>query len=382
MISSLFHFLKKNRFRLYSLGIFLPSILFFSFFLFKFFHTNTSIQGKVLICGVCKDIEKIIPYSIKNAETIGALFDDYKVFIYENNSQDQTAKLLKEWEKNNPNVFITTEIVNDEILSFSCFNKTIQNEFYRPEKIARARNIVLDQVMDSAYDDFEYVIWLDLDFDHLLPYKEIVKTFHSKKNWDAVFANGIADNGNLFDSWALRDEILPIGAELIGNQWWMIRGCQSILHFSPKDPWYRVFSAFGGLGIYKREAIKGCKYSAIVTSDLEKLSKKLISERTGKNHREIDLYFKEISSLRSIIQLQSPTKNLPYYKDQLGDFVNGHDGFILENSEDKLIFRMNSGVCQYPCVCEHIPFHASMILHGYDKLYINPALVLHYFNRK
>lgn len=325
-------------------------------------------------------IEKAVPYSIDNIETIGALFDDYRVFIYENNSTDKTVSLLKEWEKNNSRVSITTETVNDEILALSCVNKTIQNEFYRPEKIARARNIVLNQAMDKTYDDFTYVIWMDLDFEHPFPFEEIVKTCQAEIEWDAVFADGVADNGHHYDSWALRDESLPIGAELIGNQWWDIRG-KTVLHFSKNDPWYPVLSAFGGFGIYKRAAIKGCQYAAIVTSDLENLAKKIISEKKGSNHKEIDLYFSGLKTLRKIVSLPEPTSLLPLHEDQREQFPNGNDGFLLNTENDALVFRMNSGVCQYPCVCEHVPFHASMIVNGHDKLYINPALKLYYFNR-
>ena len=245
---------------------------------------QTHVSGKVIICGVCKDVEKAIPYSIKNLETLGALFDDYAIFIYENNSSDRTAELLKDWETKNKKITITSEIVDDEILSETCFNKTIQNEFYRPERIARARNIVLAQAMNPELDSFQYVIWVDLDFEHPFPFQAIIDTFYSQIKWDAVFANGIDDKGNLYDTYALRDYSLPIGAELIGNQWWDMRG-KLKLKLDKKGTWYPVFSAFGGMGIYKRDALKGCKYSALVTKDLESFEKNLIFSEEWSNHR-------------------------------------------------------------------------------------------------
>ncbi len=338
---------------------------------------QTHVSGKVIICGVCKDVEKAIPYSIKNLETLGALFDDYAIFIYENNSSDRTAELLKDWETKNKKITITSEIVDDEILSETCFNKTIQNEFYRPERIARARNIVLAQAMNPELDSFQYVIWVDLDFEHPFPFQAIIDTFYSQIKWDAVFANGIDDKGNLYDTYALRDYSLPIGAELIGNQWWDMRG-KLKLKLDKKGTWYPVFSAFGGMGIYKRDALKGCKYSALVTKDLESFEKNLIFSEEWSNHREIQLYFTELKKCTSVVELPiSPHKEMPYYsRDYLGE------GFTLgEKEENGLIFRMNSGVGQYPSICEHVPLHASMSLHGHKKLFVNPALVLHYFGR-
>ena len=50
-------------------------------------------------------------------------------------------------------------------------------------------------------------------------------------------------------------------------------------------------------------------------------------------------------------------------------------GILLNSEPDAVVWRMNSGAMQYPACCEHIPFHASMIAQGFDKLYINPKLI-------
>ncbi|MFV0339465.1 MAG: hypothetical protein ACK5MA_02380 [Parachlamydiaceae bacterium] len=40
---------------------------------------------KILICGVCKDVELAVGPSIRNIEKLGKRFQDYTVIIYENN---------------------------------------------------------------------------------------------------------------------------------------------------------------------------------------------------------------------------------------------------------------------------------------------------------
>lgn len=335
-----------------------------------------SVKGKAIICGVCKDIEKAMPYSIKNIEALGNLFDDYHVIVYENNSTDRTPALLSDWSSKNPHVAVISEVVNDEILSETCFNKTIQNEFYRPERIARARNIVLNEAMNSQFDDYQYVIWFDLDFEHEIVLQPVIDTFYSKQEWDAVFANGVDDAGRFYDSYSLRDHHLPFGAELIGNQWWHTRG-NIHLKFKPNDAWYPVFSAFGGMGIYKRDAIKGCAYSATVTKNLETLEKQMMKSKLWKLHSEVTTYYDGLNVCRTVVHLpETPCKEMPYYERD-----SKFEGFILGEDKDGLIFRMNSGVGQYPSICEHVPFHATMILNGHDKLFINPALILYYFGR-
>ncbi len=333
---------------------------------------KNSIPGKVIICGVCRDIEMAMPFSIKNVEKIGALFDDYRVFIYENDSTDRTQEMLQDWALLNSRVVVTTEFVTDEIYAETCFNKTWDNQFFRPDRIARARNIVLKQALDPGLDDYQYVIWLDLDFQSFFPYKEIIKTFQSKNQWDAVFPNGVTHGGYYYDTYALRDDVLPIGAELLGDEWWHVSGRRR-LKLKKEDSWHPVYSAFGGLGIYKRDALKGCKYSACVTKDLEKWVHKIITSSKRKNQPEILLYYNKLSKTNEIHALLPPDKESPCFR-------NYDDGYLVkwDDLDGQVVFRLNSGVQYYPSVCEHVTLHATMILNGYDKLYINPALQIEY----
>lgn len=337
---------------------------------------QSSIAGKVLICGVGRDIEKAFPFTRANIENIGSLFDDYRVFIYENNSVDRSVEELSSWARENSRVHVTCETVDDEILSQTCFIKTIQETYSRPERIARARNIVIDQIMDKAYDDFAYVIWIDLDFAEVLDLREICHIFAKKDKWDAVFANGVDRGGNYFDSFALRDQILPFGSELIGDYWWKLRGRIGRLKLTERNNWYPVTSAFGGMGIYKKKAIEGCRYSATVTPDLEALLKMQVLQGEAEDHFEVRIYREKLKRLKQVMAIPELKKDLYRF-----DHTKDEFGFTLGTKDDGLVFLMSSGIGQYPSVCEHVPFHASMILRGYNRLYIDPNLVLHYEER-
>ncbi len=65
--------------------------------------------GKIIICGVCEDIETALPFTIASIEEIGSHFADYWVFICENNSLDSTPQLLKEWGTKNTHVHLLSE---------------------------------------------------------------------------------------------------------------------------------------------------------------------------------------------------------------------------------------------------------------------------------
>ena len=195
-----------------------------------------------------------------------------------------------------------------------------------------------------------------------------IEIFQTNKEWDAVFGFGIDHSGN-YKGWnAHRDSVYPIGPELLGDGWsFPDKSCE----LSEKTGWHPVYSAFGGCGIYKKSSIVGCKYSALVTNDLEKLAKQLIDQGKTTQQPHILKYLSDIEKLSEILYIQYATPKLPKITDPT-------IGIITHTQKNPIIWKMNSSVYQFPAVCEHVPFHASMILHGHDKLFINPKLVMSY----
>lgn len=332
-----------------------------------------TIDERILICGVCKNVGSTLEKTIPLVESMGHLFKDYRVLIYENNSSDTTKELLKNWARLNQHVLIYSEDVSEEELAKTCVNLTIQGTFNRSELIARARNILLSKALSDGYKDYPYIIWFDLDFEEPFNQEAIIEIFTSKREWDAVFANSVDPNGRYFDWYAFRDKLRPIGPEVYGNSWWS-KIKKETLTLNEKDDWYPVISAFGGLGIYKKSSIIGSSYQGIVTKDLEKRALNIILDPEYKKNPYVKHYLAEKNHLTHLIRILSPSSALPQLKTD--------DAIQIGKEPDGLIFRMNSGVCQYPSVCEHVPFHASMWANGHDKLFINPRLVLTYKERR
>lgn len=325
------------------------------------------VPKKVLVCGVCRDVERRLPYSIKIIENIGNLFQAYKVLVYENNSHDGTVALLRTWERKNKNVQIFSEYLNEKELKKIIVNITRDGKFFRPELIARARNIVLKKAMSNEYKDFDYIIWIDMDFKIEPCYQGIAEIFMSTKEWDAVFAYGVDPSGQYWDWYALRDNVDPLGPELLGHAWFIPKK----LILKPTDDWYPVYSAFGGCGIYKKSSIKNCKYSALVTADLEEVDKNIIEEGKKRKHPKIIDYLNVQSSLKIEKIISEPHVDLP-------DLKSNNIGIIISDKQDALIWRMNSFTYKYPAICEHVPLHASMIKQGCNKLFINPRMIFTY----
>ena len=310
-----------------------------------------------MICGIGKNVAKASKNTIASIEALGEKFIDYKVIIYENNSTDQTKSLYAAWAKNNPRVIFISEN-----LSQSQFKKKSKMKvIHRIEKIAYARNKVLEKIKESQFSDFSYVIWADLDFLEPWSVDEIVATInHPEKEFDAVFANGA------YDLFALRSEKFPIGFELIGTQFFQNIGkMKDLLNISENQSWMKVYSAFGGLGIYKRKALLDVWYSAIVTKDLEKQVKKWLLE--AKNSQDI-LFLQEYEALlasNQVLEFTNPyvTRNLHPAKTLAMKFKDG-DIVWFSCTEDATL----------PWTCEHVTLHASMAELGFHRLYINPKI--------
>lgn len=331
-----------------------------------FIASQATIPHKVVLCGVCKDVATRVPASIQIMEKIGSLFADYRVIVYENNSSDATPHILKKWSSRNTKVLAITEQVPNVILNKEIVNRLKTGEYFRPELIARARNIVLDKAMSSEYEDCDYVIWMDMDFILEPEYEGIQELFKVNQPWDAVFAYGVAPDNNHWDWYALRDEVCPYGPEILGHFWFQPKK----LALQKNDLWYPVYSAFGGFGIYRKEAIRGCRYSALVTRDLGTCVQQIL-----KNHHQHTLtkrYLADVQKLH-VVKISTAT--------QLHPIVSEQYGIVVEDTHDEIVWRMNSFTYLFPVVCEHVPFHASMIVNGYDKLYINPRLKFYYGDR-
>lgn len=322
---------------------------------------GATIPEKVLICGVCKNAEAAVPNTIVSMTALGQQFLDYKVVIYENNSTDQTSLLFQQWAQDNPHVlFISEQIEKKNLikqLAMKCSNRT--------EQIARARNRVLDEIMKDDYADYKYVVWADLDFLDLWDIEGIVETIKNpEQEWDAVLANGS------YDLFAFRDKEFPIGYELIGDLYWTeLSQIRSRLRMNPEDSWRHVYSAFGGMGIYKRASIQGCRYSGVVTKELEQEVIKWLS---------LIRSVKEVPLLQEYEQLLASSKVFDFYQPYLTHRKHFPStlGMRLKNAYGlgRIVWFSCSKKQTLPSVCEHIPFHAAMASKGHDKIFVNPKL--------
>ena len=207
--------------------------------------------GTAVICGLARNVAVELPNTIARIERLGELFADYRVLIYENDSVDETKNILFRWQLTNARVSILSEIRNDPVnLPVRCR--------HRATRMATYRNQCRDYVA-AHWDSFDYVVIIDTDLAGGWDFDGIAHTF-GHDDWDFVGSYGVLhvcswshlDRLVHYDAWAFRryGTYVAIPTKTVNRMHWRL-GSRML----------PVFSCFGGLGVYRMDAVLASRYS-------------------------------------------------------------------------------------------------------------------------
>ena len=225
-------------------------------------------ESVIIICGIVRDCGNNLKKNIRTINYLCDLAKDYHVVMFENDSKDNTKQILTAWANERKNVHISLNDFNTITIpeKHSAGNPIFS--VHRIEKMAKYRNYYLDYI-DKENLQGDYVIIVDMDI-HKIYIKGIILSFALNYEWDALAANGISRAPSSFlrkrhyDTYAL----IECGQENISQTEYSIKTAQYKWAFlKPEMPLVRVASAFGGLAIYKREAIINCRYGVLLNND-------------------------------------------------------------------------------------------------------------------
>lgn len=118
-------------------------------------------RKNVIVCILLRDNEKFIPTMIKQFENLEKLDYNFSFFIYENDSRDNTVKLVKQWSQNKQNVVLYTEKLDQQPACNTPDCRNPQNTA-RCEKLAKIRNKVMNIILDM-YGNYDYIAIVDSD---------------------------------------------------------------------------------------------------------------------------------------------------------------------------------------------------------------------------
>lgn len=184
----------------------------------------------------------------------------YQVFFLENDSNDCTGTVLKEWERDDPErVHVSSEQLNNAAPKVGDHNRRIK-------MISLYRNRVLRMMKSHTGWPFDYVLAVDLDMSPWEP-ESLASAFSEPQPWDMVCANGVmsAHDPRYYDAFAFRSAQFPHGP-LEERSYFGLKGYVSQIHNGLVrhigDEPVAVQSCFGGMAIYRGELFEGCEYSS------------------------------------------------------------------------------------------------------------------------
>ena len=218
----------------------------------------------VIICGIVRDCDKNLSRNIPVIEKIASYFKNYQVVLFENNSKDKTKDILKQWEKKNTNIRV---FINDfdeskykNIPIPDGFNPAYSKR--RIQKMTDYRNLYLEYIEKNNLNA-DYIIIVDMDVRNI-DIKGVITSFGTSQQWDAIAANSHSLSPKFqkrqHDTYALIEDekdMLPQTEKMIDENRISWASLQKNM------PFIRVSSAYGGLAIYRFEAIKNLRYKII-----------------------------------------------------------------------------------------------------------------------
>jgi hypothetical protein len=214
----------------------------------------------VAILGCAKDCAKYLPAAIANMRAVGSMFRDYRLMIYENDSKDRTPEILHEAEKDAKTLLYGKRFLSAQLP-------------HRTHAIAYARQALLNYLAEGGFRP-DYVLVVDMDdiASSGAPQKGrnfVLQALELKDHWDAIFPK------LTYDCFAFR------GPGAIFNYLelpWTVGQAHSNKavadYFKNLDDYKRadhisydanglmtVFSAFGGMAMYRYETYIRGRYS-------------------------------------------------------------------------------------------------------------------------
>jgi hypothetical protein len=217
---------------------------------------------RLAVAAVVKDNARTAARLFRGIAGLGRRFDEISFAIYENNSSDGTKAVLQRLSADLPGMRVVSEDLSrerqEEIAS-------VRHKDGRPCRIEilayvreRARALLLDE-----FGDYEYVLVADADA-ALFSYRGVERAALAIDlgEADCVTANGLTKRLLYRDAFALRSREHPIGPEFLGDFWRDVVRKRMQVRLVGRDP-FPVYSAFGGAALFRMEAFRAGRYSAI-----------------------------------------------------------------------------------------------------------------------
>ena len=210
-----------------------------------------------LVVGLARNCGNTIKQDVLKLHSAVRPIQNLHWLIIESDSNDDTIAKLTELE---------LEIKQFRFISLGALQKGMP---LRTERIAYCRNKYLEELRhNSSYRDVDYVIVADLDGINKFITEQAFLSCWSKDGWDVCTAN---QRGPYSDIWALRHKIWSpndcwsqysflVEHNLPSEEASFAAVYSKMISIAENSDWIEVDSAFGGLAVYRRDALDDAEY--------------------------------------------------------------------------------------------------------------------------
>jgi hypothetical protein len=225
-------------------------------------------NSSIAICGLARDCAHKLSANIKFIEELRTYFKFLQVVVVENNSHDNTRAILDNWSVGSSNVIILQGTARST-LSISDQSNSKVNPYYSFKRIsylATLRNQYLDYIKSDgrAYD---YILVLDFDVDKI-SLSGVLNSFEQRDSWDVACAYGYSISPRLQERIHDTYAMVLLGEENKPQQERLIKKLQRDVRINKGEgSLFSVYSAFGGLSIYKAGLLFTINYQALKNND-------------------------------------------------------------------------------------------------------------------
>ena len=214
----------------------------------------------ILVTGIARNVAKIIPREvIRIQKEMENIFEEVNFLVIESDSIDNTTKVLNEI-KNKKNNF-----------NYKSLGKIETSLPNRIQRLAFCRNAYVKEIRENKlYQDVDFVAIVDFDIKNNRLKLNQLKKLISECSWSAIFAN---QTGLYYDIYALRKkgwvdndcftEYRKFSISMSAQDAKELAIWSKMKKIKKGSPLIPVDSAFGGLGIYRKNVFMNFDYSLL-----------------------------------------------------------------------------------------------------------------------
>lgn len=253
-------------------------------------------DSNFLVAGVVRNCANHVKSDVKKIQDALAGVHNVSWLLVESDSDDQTVEVLKG---------LKNEITNFDFMTVG----TLRDQMpIRTDRLAYCRNTFLEAIRSQEkYRNIDYVLVSDFDGmnTHLTPAS--IDSCWERNDWDVCTAN---QDGPYYDVWTIRHPFWSPNDCYEQYRYMLSLKVRAFVAYYdavysrmitiPKNAeWIEVDAAFGGLAIYKREAIISSRYAGITEAGVEICEHVVLSEGIKKAGFSIFLNPRLINTRRS-----------------------------------------------------------------------------------